>query len=87
MRFRKRPVVIEAMQLPAPGQDASAFNAWAAAVGFPGQARNGVAGLTIVTLEGDMKAEPGDWVIRGVHGEFYPCKSDIFAKTYEAAES
>jgi hypothetical protein len=87
MRFRKRPVVIEAMQLPAPGQDTGAFNAWAAAVGFPGQARHGVAGLAIATLEGTMQADPGDWVIRGVHGEFYPCKSEIFAKTYEPADT
>lgn len=86
MRFRKRPVVIEAMQLPAPGEDVSAFNAWADAVGFRGSARRDSAGLIIVTLEGEMKADPGDWVIRGVHGEFYPCKSDIFALTYEPAE-
>lgn len=39
--------------------------------------------LMIRTLEGDMKASFGDWIIRGVQGEFYPCKPDIFAKTYE----
>ena len=39
--------------------------------------------LMIRTLEGDMKASFGDWIIRGVNGEFYPCKPDIFAKTYE----
>lgn len=37
----------------------------------------------IVTLEGTMTASPGDWIIRGVHGEFYPCKPDIFDETYE----
>lgn len=39
----------------------------------------------IHTLEGDMRASPGDFIIRGVAGEFYPCKPDIFAATYEAA--
>ena len=42
--------------------------------------------VTICTLEGDMKAMPGDYIIKGVQGEFYPCKPDIFAKTYEPAE-
>lgn len=42
--------------------------------------------LTIPTLEGDMTASPGDWIIRGVNGEIYPCKPDIFEKTYEAVE-
>lgn len=41
--------------------------------------------LCIGTLEGEMQAMPGDWVIRGVNGEIYPCKPDIFAKTYDAA--
>lgn len=45
---------------------------------------NGDARLTIETLEGDMTVSPGDYVIRGVRGEFYPCKPDIFKATYEA---
>ena len=40
----------------------------------------------IVTLEGTMTASPGDWIIRGVQGEFYPCKPDIFVATYETVE-
>jgi hypothetical protein len=40
----------------------------------------------VLTLEGEMVAIPGDFIIRGVNGEFYPCKPDIFAKTYEAVE-
>lgn len=39
--------------------------------------------IIIHTLEGDMKASPGDWIITGVNGEKYPCKPDIFEKTYE----
>ncbi|GMG78148.1 MULTISPECIES: hypothetical protein [Bacillus] len=39
--------------------------------------------MDIETLEGTMKASPGDWIIKGVHGEIYPCKPDIFEKTYK----
>lgn len=42
--------------------------------------------LSIDTLEGTMTASPGDYIIRGVNGEFYPCKPDIFAKTYDAVD-
>jgi hypothetical protein len=42
--------------------------------------------LEIATLEGTHHASPGDWIICGVHGEFYPCKPDIFDKTYEVVE-
>ncbi|HRK69589.1 MAG TPA: hypothetical protein PKY73_18730 [Hyphomonas sp.] len=42
--------------------------------------------ILIDTLEGQMRADPGDWIIKGVKGEFYPCKPDIFAATYEVAE-
>lgn len=42
--------------------------------------------LTIETLEGELKANKGDYIIKGVQGEFYPCKPDIFEKTYEPAE-
>ena len=43
--------------------------------------------IAIYTLEGTMTARVGDWLIRGVDGEFYPCRSDIFEKTYEPAKS
>ncbi len=46
----------------------------------------GIDSLFIITLEGTMEAVPGDWIIKGVKGEFYPCKPDIFAATYEPAE-
>lgn len=42
--------------------------------------------VIIQTLEGNMKADPGDWIITGVHGEKYPCKPDIFEKTYEPVD-
>lgn len=83
LRFRKRPVVIEAMQYT--GGNASEIAAWMKAHG----AQSGWTGTTffVHTLEGRMDAKPGDRIIRGVAGEFYPCKPDIFAATYEAAEA
>lgn len=42
--------------------------------------------MFITTLEGVMRADPGDWIITGVHGEQYPCKPDIFEKTYERVD-
>lgn len=50
----------------------------------PGEIRRDGDFLYIGTLEGEMCAAPGDWIIRGIKGEIYPCKPDIFAATYEA---
>ena len=93
MRFRKKPVVIEAHQTPAINQLAEKFLTWAEDVGLdtdfqpegprPGTERGC---FYIQTLEGVMLARPSDYVIKGVNGEFYPCKPDIFEKTYEPVE-
>jgi len=80
MKFRKKPVVIEAMRVSKPYKH---IIAWSGAGKV--MDRGKVAYLIIHTLEGDMRADPGDWIIRGVQGEFYPCKPDIFAATYEEA--
>ena len=80
-RFRKKPVVIEAVQWT--GENLSAI------AEFTGQAVTGAtqtpdgAAIGISTLEGEMQAKPGDYIIKGVKGEFYPCKPDIFEATYE----
>ena len=83
-KYRKKPVVIEAVQFN--GRDNSGdvleFTDWQAV--FTGNSIDD-CWLEIPTLEGTMKARPGDWIIKGVNGEFYPCKPDIFAATYEAA--
>lgn len=83
-KFRKKPVVIAAVQYTGPGaHDAIRIARWCG-----GEIRISAGGppkFVIPTLEGDHTAEPGDWIIRGVKGEFYPCKPDIFAATYEAA--
>jgi hypothetical protein len=85
-RFRKRPVEIEARQLLGSddGQPAREIAAWCG--GWLGSTfREPKAMLVIPTLEGDMVARPGDWVVRGVKGEFYPVRADIFAETYVPA--
>lgn len=86
MKFRKKPVVIDAIQFN--GSNSTEVEAWG--IGHTGGyicgVKNGGKILTISTLEGTMEAHPGDWVIRGVKGEFYPCKPDIFEATYERAE-
>ena len=86
-RYRKRPVAIEALQLT--DSNAGVVAAWVNAGGHRAIVRGGPRGgskgatVTIKTLEGDHLASVGDFVIRGVQGEFYPCKSDIFEATYE----
>ena len=87
MKFRKKPVVIEAYQLPQAGEDVPhSFYDWVDEVGFSQWESDRDEGLLIHTLEGTMRADPGDWIIKGVKGEFYPCKPDIFAATYEPVE-
>ena len=81
MKFRKKPVVIEAIQFRAGEQDGALLDAVLA--GRVEYKEDGC--MLIKTLEGEMRAEPGDWIIRGVKGELYPCKPDIFAMTYEPA--
>ena len=83
--YRKKPVTVEARRLPQALEDfhrdfLAELAEWCGGV-ISGHA------LTIRTLEGDMTAMPGDWIIRGVQGEFYPCKPDIFEQTYEPAEA
>ena len=87
MKFRKKPVVIEAFEVhPADGHTRQLPPAWLvnAMVGGSVKPLDG-GGLVIGTLEGEMRADVGDWIIQGVKGELYPCKPDIFAATYEPA--
>ena len=87
-KFRKKPVVIEAFQLPVRGDfDLDAFHDWADAHGFIDWSSGRCESIDIPTLEGTMTANAGDWIIKGVKGEFYPCKPDIFDATYEPVEA
>jgi hypothetical protein len=80
-RYRKKPIVIEAIQFTGTNvvEVAKVLSAGGA------QFEPDIRFIVIKTLEGDMRADVGDWIIRGVQGEFYPCKPDIFDATYEAA--
>jgi hypothetical protein len=84
-KYRKKPVVIDAMQFDGRNHDAVFEWMTQASPGAVIPAGGDDTRLIIQTLEGDMTASTGDWIIRGVKGEFYPCKPDIFAATYEPA--
>ena len=81
-KYRKKPVVIEAMEL----RIDTLFDvaAWCNGDAHSEREPGALAiWVDIPTLEGVMRADRGDYIIRGVKGEFYPCKPDIFAATYE----
>lgn len=85
--FRKKPVVIEAFAFL--GSNGYELAMWCGGLFHPlygrGDKGEDISHIEIKTLEGTMRADLGDWIIRGVKGEFYPCKPDIFAATYEPA--
>ena len=75
-KFRKKPVVIEAVHWT--GENPEEINV------FCGENVSWPRGEPMIcTSEGDMTASEGDWIIRGIKGEFYPCKPDIFAASYD----
>ena len=76
MKFRKKPVVIDAVQWFKVGDHPKVLLLYPENPGFEEYGR-------IETLEGEHIVSPGDWIIQGVKGEFYPCKPDIFEMTYE----
>ena len=80
-KFRKRPVVIEAMLFTDETKD-QCFN-FVRCNHYASFTNDGEPTLVIQTLEGDMTVSLGDWIIKGVCGEFYPCKPDVFEATYE----
>lgn len=83
-KYRKKPVVIDAVMLKSGGE----FDAFCVQHGFEDKYKmNSDGSITISTLEGDMIAREGDYIIKGVEGEFYPCKPEIFMKTYEEVDS
>ena len=83
MKYRKKPVEVEAEQL--------TDEAFGQCLEFLGQehwneADRETCKIRITTLEGEMYASKNDWIIKGVNGEFYPVKDDIFHKTYEPVD-
>jgi hypothetical protein len=85
MKFRKRPVVIEALLFT--GANAQEVAEWVGEEQDGWEYGDRSDYYEIETLEGVMTASPGDWIIRGVQGEHYPCKPDVFEATYERADS
>lgn len=78
MKYRKKPIVIEAVQYDGTLQSVSSLGMAAICQNLCSDE------IEISTLEGVMKARPGDYIIKGIRGEFYPCKADIFEASYEA---
>ena len=96
LKFRKKPIVIEAFQMTKERSESNAEwpewmnQAWQLDRGAPGsiyttEEGTGDCTLSIGTLEGQHIVSWGDWIIQGVAGELYPCKPDIFDATYESA--
>jgi len=95
-KFRKKPVVIEAVRATGTPQSNREIIDWARGSRTPAYMdtrfvrlddgnvlADSTQCLTIATLEGAMWVDPGDWIIKGVEGEFYPCKPSVFDQTYE----
>lgn len=86
-RFRKKQVEVEALRYT--GDNADEIARWAGwmTVHVPDDAyRIGDKAIIVRTLNGEVRVFPGEWVIKGAEGEFYPCKPDIFDATYEPVE-
>lgn len=87
MKYRKKPIVIEAVRWTgSPSTTESDEDLLLVRAYRDGTIKAVGEKLVIKTLEDEMTAQKGDFIICGVNGEFYPCKPDIFEKTYEPAE-
>lgn len=90
MKYRKKPVVIEAIRYTGSMKSFDEIWDWMGGDSGPNCGYSGAEDdpreFGIKTLEGLVNASPGDWIIKGIKGEFYPCKPDIFAATYEPVE-
>ena len=83
-KYRKKPVIVDAWQLTKENVD-TAIPEWLD-LNVVHILNSGLLFVEIVTLEGVMQASEGDYIIKGVQGEFYACKPDVFNETYEPAE-
>ena len=83
MKYRKKPVVIEAIQYDGTEKCFDQCLKFFRDGGSKKDIGVSLEGIDIPTLEGTMLCSPNDWIIKGIKGEFYPCKPDIFEATYE----
>ena len=86
MKYRKKPVVIEAIQFTGEPENIEMIRTFARGDISVSRMDPIMPALMVKTLEGELHASVGDYIIKGVHGEFYPCKPGIFKATYEPAE-
>lgn len=86
MKYRKKPVVIEAVQFKGDANAKSLEECFKFCPPLSEETYRCNDTLTIPTLEGKHTCEKGDWIIKGIKGEFYPCKPDIFEQTYEKVD-
>lgn len=87
MKFRKKPLEIEAIQWDGSVGVADKIEAWSRSKARMRRlGANGLAVIEVNTREGVMRCRAGDWVIKGIAGEFYPCAPEIFDATYEEVE-
>lgn len=86
MKYRKKPVIIEAIQWNGIAFALGEMPDWFRDAITKGQIKRNDDKLLIETLEGSLYANPNDWIIQGIKGEIYPCKPDIFEATYEKVE-
>ena len=82
-KYKKKPVIIEAIQYHVAETNKAEIMTFMGASEYSEDFLGDDPGIDIKTLEGTMHCSPGDYVIKGVQGEFYPCKPDIFKQTYE----
>ena len=83
--YRKKPVEVEAIFYDGKnGDEVSRWAGWMTVYAADDAAVHGDEGLIVTTLNGTVRAFPGEWIVKGVEGEFYPCKHGIFEATYEA---
>lgn len=86
VQFRKKPIVVEAVRWDGSSEMAKKLVKWINDQGGSANffdVKDMTFSISISTLEGEMYAHPGDWIIQGVENEFYPCKPSVFAKTFE----
>ena len=83
-KYRKKPVVVEAMQRG--GSNTGPLLDWCTDLAYYIDKVSLAPFLKVVTLEGVMRADIDDWIVKGIKGEFYPVKPDIFAATYEPVD-
>ena len=86
-KYRKKPVVIEAVPVPSKAEECYAIRDNLRAQGADIDLCQDQQGMAIKTLEGTMIASCGDYIIKGIQGEFYPCKPDIFEATYDEVKN